>query len=112
MQAQDARAKEAAEKTALRRLSSLPVTTWQQTTATRSDVDCALCMEPFGKSDVVRTLPCSHYFHEACVDHWFAVVKYQTRTCPLCKAEPLKLMDEMELATSPMPQLPDLRICK
>ena len=38
----------------------------------------------------MRLLPCKHYFHAACIDRWFAAREYQQRTCPLCKADPLK----------------------
>jgi len=45
------------------------------------DATCAVCLAPLGNSDPVRTLPCQHPFHAACVDPWLV----QRRTCPLCK---------------------------
>ena len=31
----------------------------------------------------LRELPCSHFFHAACVDTWLKI----NATCPLCKSE-------------------------
>ena len=51
--------------------------------------ECCLCMEPFRRDDQVRLLPCKHFFHAACVDQWFETKRYQVRSCPLCKQDPL-----------------------
>jgi len=50
---------------------------------------CALCLLPYEAGELVRTLPCSHTYHQACIDDWFAATKFRARTCPLCKADPL-----------------------
>lgn len=42
---------------------------------------CAICIEPFIAKDDVRTLPCEHVFHQACLDPWLLTKP----TCPLCK---------------------------
>ena len=42
------------------------------------DDECAICLVNLEKA--VR-LPCSHIFHDACVDEW---LKYST-DCPICK---------------------------
>lgn len=55
--------------------------------------ECCLCMEAFQIGDAVRVLPCSHFFHEACIDRWFEALQYHGRTCPLCKRDPLDGMD-------------------
>ncbi|XP_076059322.1 uncharacterized protein LOC143035955 [Oratosquilla oratoria] len=47
---------------------------------------CAVCIEPYQVSDVVRTLPCKHEFHKCCVDPWLL----EHRTCPMCKMDILK----------------------
>lgn len=45
------------------------------------DLDCAICVEEFGPTDILRKLPCDHYFHQSCIDKW------QAGTCPLCRHE-------------------------
>jgi hypothetical protein len=47
---------------------------------------CAVCIEPYKASDVVRLLPCRHEFHKVCVDPWLL----EHRTCPMCKMDILK----------------------
>lgn len=47
--------------------------------------ECAICMEQFGKADLVSPLPChvNHLFHTSCIRPWLL----QNRHCPLCKRE-------------------------
>lgn len=47
---------------------------------------CAVCIEPYKVSDVLRTLPCRHEFHKNCIDPWLL----EHRTCPMCKMDILK----------------------
>lgn len=47
---------------------------------------CAVCIEPFKVSEVIRTLPCKHTFHKSCVDPWLL----EQRSCPMCKMDILK----------------------
>lgn len=47
---------------------------------------CAVCIEPYKVSDVVRILPCLHQFHRSCIDPWLL----DQRTCPMCKMDILK----------------------
>ncbi|TGZ59824.1 hypothetical protein CRM22_008835 [Opisthorchis felineus] len=47
---------------------------------------CAVCIELYRVSDVVRILPCQHVFHKKCVDPWLL----EHRSCPLCKLDILK----------------------
>ncbi|VDM03884.1 unnamed protein product [Schistocephalus solidus] len=42
---------------------------------------CAVCIELFQPHDVIRSLPCKHFYHKACIDPW--LLKH--RSCPLCK---------------------------
>uniref|UniRef100_A0ACD5UMT9 Uncharacterized protein n=1 Tax=Avena sativa TaxID=4498 RepID=A0ACD5UMT9_AVESA len=47
---------------------------------------CAVCLERYGDSDVVRVLPdCGHLFHRECVYPWLR----QRPTCPVCRTSPL-----------------------
>ncbi|XP_046665145.1 protein goliath-like isoform X4 [Homalodisca vitripennis] len=47
---------------------------------------CAICIEPYRTSEVVRILPCRHEFHRGCIDPWLV----EHRTCPMCKMDILK----------------------
>ncbi|GFG33175.1 hypothetical protein Cfor_06759, partial [Coptotermes formosanus] len=47
---------------------------------------CAVCIEPYKLSDVLRILPCRHEFHKLCIDPWLL----EHRTCPMCKMDILK----------------------
>nr|CDS33435.1 ring finger protein 150 [Hymenolepis microstoma] len=42
---------------------------------------CAICIELFKPQDLIRSLPCRHMYHRACIDPW--LLKH--RSCPLCK---------------------------
>lgn len=44
---------------------------------------CAICMYEFEQSQEIRTLPCSHDFHQLCVDRWLKL----KRECPLCRGD-------------------------
>ncbi|TVU50811.1 hypothetical protein EJB05_02201, partial [Eragrostis curvula] len=43
--------------------------------------ECAVCLEGYEAGDVLRTMPCSHGFHESCIFGWLRV----SRLCPLCR---------------------------
>mmetsp|Transcript_7250 Transcript_7250/g.10612 ORF Transcript_7250/g.10612 Transcript_7250/m.10612 type:complete len:309 (+) Transcript_7250:135-1061(+) len=43
--------------------------------------DCAICLESFQVGDHVRTIPCFHSFHKACIDPWLR----NKSECPVCK---------------------------
>ena len=49
--------------------------------ARREEECCAVCYEPWAAGDEVRTLPCLHRLHTACIDPWLR----QNATCPVCK---------------------------
>ncbi|KAG8091048.1 hypothetical protein GUJ93_ZPchr0011g28323 [Zizania palustris] len=42
--------------------------------------ECAMCLEDFEADDKLKTMPCSHSFHDRCFSDWLQV----SRTCPLC----------------------------
>ena len=44
---------------------------------------CAICLEDYTKGQEIRTLPCMHNFHSACVDKWLLTNK----SCPVCKMD-------------------------
>eukprot|EP01033_Poteriospumella_lacustris_P002803 gene2803-2037_t len=44
---------------------------------------CIVCMEPYIAEDMVRVLPCSHFFHCHCTQGWLA----DHNSCPYCKTK-------------------------
>ncbi|XP_046438523.1 protein goliath-like isoform X2 [Daphnia pulex] len=68
-------------------LSKIPTRAIKNTDKEVSEAECcAVCIEPYKASDVVRLLPCRHEFHKVCVDPWLL----EHRTCPMCKMDILK----------------------
>jgi hypothetical protein len=45
--------------------------------------ECAIRFESFADGEYLRTLPCMHRYHVACVDEWLA----ESCACPMCKYE-------------------------
>lgn len=45
--------------------------------------ECAICFQDYETKDSVRTLPCNHEFHVACIDPWLVEKR---NACPLCNA--------------------------
>lgn len=46
-----------------------------------SDVKCLVCQFQYEGGDNIRKLPCNHYFHSECVDHWLTEKDH----CPYCR---------------------------
>ena len=93
-EAKDAAAAEDEESKAIAAIKALPCHDIAEGSAELTDGDeeaeCALCLAYLAPGDRMRTLPCSHAFHQKCVDRW--LIDSQTRRkreCPLCKADPL-----------------------
>jgi len=42
---------------------------------------CAVCLCEYEPEDLVRVLPCHHYFHRQCIEPWLE----RNKTCALCK---------------------------
>lgn len=58
----------------------------QETQDEDEQEECVLCISPYEEGDIIRHLPCRHYYHAMCVDTWLE--GGPNRTCPLCKADP------------------------
>jgi E3 ubiquitin-protein ligase RNF13 len=42
---------------------------------------CTVCHEQYQKGEVIRILPCDHFFHYKCLKPWFK----KSNACPLCR---------------------------
>ncbi|XP_055310471.1 E3 ubiquitin-protein ligase goliath isoform X2 [Sitodiplosis mosellana] len=72
---------------AKRVIAKIPTKSIKSEETTDNDNDCcAICIEPYKTTDVLRVLPCKHEFHKACIDPWLL----EHRTCPMCKMDILK----------------------
>lgn len=54
---------------------------------------CGICMLDYEEGDILRTLPCLHFFHRDCVDRWLL----EHKTCPVCKT-PIDIDPELAAA--------------
>ncbi|KAJ1812138.1 hypothetical protein LPJ56_003999, partial [Coemansia sp. RSA 2599] len=43
--------------------------------------ECGICMEEYQANEQVLELPCGHFYHNECIDHWLKV----NGTCPICR---------------------------
>ncbi|CAN6362213.1 unnamed protein product [Urochloa humidicola] len=72
-------------------MAALPEMTVGEGEAWREE--CAVCLDPYEAGDTLRTMPCSHGFHESCIFQWLRV----SRLCPLCRfALPAEVEEEAE----------------
>jgi E3 ubiquitin-protein ligase RNF115/126 len=46
--------------------------------------ECAICKEECSHSNVLKTLPCNHYYHKDCILPWLRI----SGTCPVCRKAP------------------------
>ncbi|XP_076958849.1 uncharacterized protein LOC143634718 [Bidens hawaiensis] len=44
---------------------------------------CAICKDEIGVGEMVKQLPCSHYYHGDCIVPWLCI----KNTCPVCRHE-------------------------
>lgn len=58
--------------------------------------ECSICQIEFEANDACREMPspCSHIFHQKCIDHWFE----KSNKCPLCSNSiPIILTELMQM---------------
>jgi hypothetical protein len=46
------------------------------------DDACIICFSDYAPGDLLKELPCKHYYHASCIDQWLT----RSGNCPLCKA--------------------------
>ncbi|KAL6055693.1 E3 ubiquitin-protein ligase RNF43 [Balamuthia mandrillaris] len=63
--------------------SSSSSTTSNSAEADEHRKQCIICLSDFEEGETLRTLPCLHVYHQACIDHWLR----SRNTCPICKYE-------------------------
>lgn len=73
------------ESASAEQIQALPVSEWSDGMFATEDAVCAICLGEYGVGEdgvgeAVKTLPCAHHFHAACLDRWLAQAKH----CPLC----------------------------
>jgi len=93
------------ERRTLEALGALPTCTWKED----DQAECCLCLEAYEPEQPLRTLPCEHVFHQACIDNWFQARSYTLRTCPLCKRDPVPNLacDEEAVQETPSSHVAD-----
>lgn len=47
----------------------------------KDNPECCICLAKYKEKEEIRQLPCSHIFHQKCVDQWLRIIS----CCPLCK---------------------------
>lgn len=62
-------------------IQSLPVRKFEGDVNKDSVTECCICMEEVSQGQEVKTMPCLHSFHSACIDRWLK----QSGICPICK---------------------------
>lgn len=45
-----------------------------------NDMICSICLSEYESTDILRKMPCDHYFHKECIDEW--IKSYDK--CPIC----------------------------
>jgi len=85
------------EKATADLLLALPVREWTEADVCTSageeqPSECSMCLEGYVQGQLLRTLPCGHFFHCGCIDRWLhgPLQQFRSRYCPMCKADPLR----------------------
>mmetsp|Transcript_37721 Transcript_37721/g.117585 ORF Transcript_37721/g.117585 Transcript_37721/m.117585 type:complete len:290 (-) Transcript_37721:99-968(-) len=54
----------------------------RRTRAAGEELQCLVCLQDLAEGDELRTLPCAHFFHTACIDTW---LRERSCSCPTCR---------------------------
>ncbi len=52
-----------------------------ETTDEMENRTCIICMKEYEVTEKVLIIPCSHYYHNECINGWFK----KSNKCPVCK---------------------------
>jgi len=68
---------------------------------------CVICLENFTDGEKLRVLPCNHFFHPGCIDHWllgtYSDYECVTSGCPMCKKRAATIAEEVISAIGAVP---------
>jgi len=62
-------------------IAALPVQRVCEATHLGEQTTCRICMDDYKDGEDLKTLPCLHIFHCACIDSWLQ----RDNSCPICK---------------------------
>eukprot|EP00164_Ancoracysta_twista_P003300 GFYU01004408.1.p1 GENE.GFYU01004408.1~~GFYU01004408.1.p1 ORF type:complete len:653 (-),score=99.19 GFYU01004408.1:241-2199(-) len=78
-----------------RMLEDMPVCTFTADTALKhDDTTCCICLGDYEEGDKLRELPCTHAFHQPCIDGW--LTSNSSPVCPLCKGSVPEMLSGIE----------------
>ncbi|KAL1506782.1 hypothetical protein ABEB36_006083 [Hypothenemus hampei] len=63
--------------------SKAAVEALESETISKSGINCPICLSEYSVGELVKKMPCKHFFHPHCILPWLA----KTNSCPLCKFE-------------------------
>ena len=55
-----------------------------------SNSPCIICYEKYAKNDIIRRLPCKHFYHYKCLKQWFSF----SNSCPMCRCNIKEMIDK------------------
>ena len=64
-------------------LGSVVVSTNNGSVLSNENECCAICLMDFERKEILRQLPCEHFFHPECIQPWLI----KNSACPLCKRD-------------------------
>ncbi|CAG8517484.1 7830_t:CDS:10 [Funneliformis mosseae] len=62
-------------------IKTLPAKTFIMGKSKTAEERCTICLTGYESNDLLRDLPCSHDFHQDCIDSWFK----NSDKCPICR---------------------------
>nr|XP_042124972.1 E3 ubiquitin-protein ligase RLIM-like [Peromyscus maniculatus bairdii] len=54
---------------------------------------CTICLAEYTESSRIRILPCSHEYHDECIDNWLP----EKSNCPICRRQVINPPDDTEI---------------